>query len=1081
MAETDILLTTGLDTKDAYKDAEHLQKEIEDIFKSRKGVQSATLTSIEIQMKKLSQQSNELRTSMQEMLDIHADYSDVTSQFSSLYNEIQALEDKMFDFSTPMSDEELDEIQNKMVELYDEMAPLLSQMEELEQFQVPTEEFAALQEQYKNLMSEVEKGNIKYSKAQEELDKLEKEMNKMRMAGTAMVAPESLEEFQKYQTKLDSVNDKMKQLIIRHNEASKSGTKTFSRLSGTLNTLKTAISKVVTGFKKLLGHFTGIKRTTSGPSNPFKSLLRNLLRFGLGLASIYMLVNKLRAAVKEGFSNLYKDNKAFKKSVDSLKGSLTTFKNSLAAAFQPIVSVAIPHIQKLVDWMTQLMQQVAKFSAAITGQKYYMKAIKQTGDAAEKAQKQLAGFDKLNVINSDGTGAGTMFEEVPLEDAQEMLDKFKKLFSLEGLYGLGKTFAEKINQFLENIQWSKIKQKADEVGRKFATLLNGWIDNLHWENIGTTLAEIFNTIFSFLYRFVSTLHWDKIGKGIADAIMGFFENTDFDKIADTIAGAINGMSKLVANLLNFTDFKKIGTKIGEFLNRTIKKINWKRLGENLKNLVVGLADIVINLMKAVDWEDVGNKIGEFLKEFFEGEPNPLLKVGEALWEALKAAVKVFAGVAKENPLAAIIIGGLLAAKTLSLFTAVGTTLGLSLNGGLLSAITTGAAGIVSSFGKLLGGGLINLFGIQGASFITGTIAPLVATALAGLGIGYLVDTYLLDPLGVGIDNWYDDQQQKAAEEAAEWADHTADVATTAWNSGLEAAANELDWTWLTDAMDVEGHDEAWDKLVIDVEDGIRRMNAAGVDLSDTAAVLEYIGNPLKAGWLDSNAKQYIQMLSEDWDNLSTSTQNALLGIEQVSETQSRALQASEAAAKEYAQSMSDTYNSTIDGMIEDTATQTNSLTTLYLTLKGNLKSIFNSIIGGSEKMSNGVADGINGIANSLNSMRFTLPDWIPGVGGKSLSFNIPRVSKISIPKLAQGAVIPPNKEFLAMLGDQKQGTNIEAPLDTIKQAFAEVMMQMGGTSDNSDIVINIDGDEVFRVIRDKDRVFKKSTGRSAFA
>ena len=48
------------------------------------------------------------------------------------------------------------------------------------------------------------------------------------------------------------------------------------------------------------------------------------------------------------------------------------------------------------------------------------------------------------------------------------------------------------------------------------------------------------------------------------------------------------------------------------------------------------------------------------------------------------------------------------------------------------------------------------------------------------------------------------------------------------------------------------------------------------------------------------------------------------------------------------------------------------------------------------------------------------------------------ISVPQIPYLAQGAVIPPNKEFMAILGDQKQGTNVEAPLDTIKQALREV-------------------------------------------
>lgn len=60
----------------------------------------------------------------------------------------------------------------------------------------------------------------------------------------------------------------------------------------------------------------------------------------------------------------------------------------------------------------------------------------------------------------------------------------------------------------------------------------------------------------------------------------------------------------------------------------------------------------------------------------------------------------------------------------------------------------------------------------------------------------------------------------------------------------------------------------------------------------------------------------------------------------------------------------------------------------------------------------------------------------------------------NIPMLAQGAVLPANKPFLAMVGDQKNGTNVEAPLDTIKQALAEVMAQYG----NGDVNVNISGD-----------------------
>ena len=49
------------------------------------------------------------------------------------------------------------------------------------------------------------------------------------------------------------------------------------------------------------------------------------------------------------------------------------------------------------------------------------------------------------------------------------------------------------------------------------------------------------------------------------------------------------------------------------------------------------------------------------------------------------------------------------------------------------------------------------------------------------------------------------------------------------------------------------------------------------------------------------------------------------------------------------------------------------------------------------------------------------------------------MSFYKIPKLAQGAVLPPNQPFLSVVGDQRNGTNIEAPLDTIRQAVAEVM------------------------------------------
>lgn len=104
-----------------------------------------------------------------------------------------------------------------------------------------------------------------------------------------------------------------------------------------------------------------------------------------------------------------------------------------------------------------------------------------------------------------------------------------------------------------------------------------------------------------------------------------------------------------------------------------------------------------------------------------------------------------------------------------------------------------------------------------------------------------------------------------------------------------------------------------------------------------------------------------------------------------------------------------------------------------------VKGAVNSLIGFINGMLSGIVDGLNGAIDVLNKLSIDVPDWVPVVGGNHLGFNVSHITAPQIPYLAQGAVIPANREFLAVLGDQSHGTNVEAPLDTIKQAVAEVM------------------------------------------
>lgn len=109
---------------------------------------------------------------------------------------------------------------------------------------------------------------------------------------------------------------------------------------------------------------------------------------------------------------------------------------------------------------------------------------------------------------------------------------------------------------------------------------------------------------------------------------------------------------------------------------------------------------------------------------------------------------------------------------------------------------------------------------------------------------------------------------------------------------------------------------------------------------------------------------------------------------------------------------------------------------------------------------NAIIRALNWLIDKANKISFTVPSWVPGLGGKHIGVNIPKINELQIPKLAQGAVIPPNREFMAVLGDQKHGTNIEAPLDTIKQAVAEVLGQ--GSERPITIIVQMDGKEMFR-------------------
>lgn len=114
------------------------------------------------------------------------------------------------------------------------------------------------------------------------------------------------------------------------------------------------------------------------------------------------------------------------------------------------------------------------------------------------------------------------------------------------------------------------------------------------------------------------------------------------------------------------------------------------------------------------------------------------------------------------------------------------------------------------------------------------------------------------------------------------------------------------------------------------------------------------------------------------------------------------------------------------------------------------------------------------VVRGLNMISFDIPSWVPFIGGGHFGFNIQKAPQI--PYLAQGAVIPPNREFMAVLGDQTRGNNIEAPEDLIRKIVRE---ETAGNGD-WDLNITFAGDlaQLIRYLEPKITAQQRKTNRA---
>lgn len=704
------------------------------------------------------------------------------------------------------------------------------------------------------------------------------------------------------------------------------------------NTAKKSFDKINKSAKKSNGFLSTM-------ASRFKGLALSLLLFN----QISKAFNALARSIKEGFENLYNEVESFKNAVDGLKASSMTLKNSFAAAFRPLVEMAIPYIQKVVEWLTILMDKLGQFIALAMGQKTYTKAIKQTTAALKdqnKAQnRQLSSLDKLNNLTSDkdggaGAGVGDMFEEVPLDN------KLPSIF-------------EKITEYAQKIK--------DIFAQGFWDGLGDW--EYRWESIKSSIASIKDSLVDI---------WTD--SGVLSAADRWTRSVTYmlgSLVGSTASIGLTVADNILGGIANYLEQNK--DRIKEYLI-SIFDI-WEEVNYMFSDLFQSIAYVFEAFASEQGQQLTANIIGIF---------------ADAFMGITELASKVFRNIAQ------IIIKP---------FTDNKEAFRTALEGFLrvLSEVTgTIKQGIDDTFAKLnevydehfkpffdsIANGLSDTVG-KFMEFWNGSVQP------------------ILDEWAESFDILWKEHIQPAIDKFIELLGKAADFLKAVWENVLKPF---IDWI-IENVLPV----------VLPIIDGI--VKALGIAFGAIADVVGGIIDII-GGILDFLTGVFTGDWEKAWDGIV----------------------------------------SIFDGVWEA------------------IKGIVNGILGVVEALANGVINGINFVIGALNGLSFDLPDWLPGdLGGKTLGFNIPELSNISIPRLATGTVVPPNREFMAILGDNKREPEVVSPISTMKQAVLEAIAEAGGIGENATkeisitIPVVINGREIARAVQKIDLEQFMRTGKGLFA
>ncbi|WP_161846030.1 hypothetical protein [Pseudoflavonifractor sp. 524-17] len=676
----------------------------------------------------------------------------------------------------------------------------------------------------------------------------------------------------------------------------------------------------------------------------------------------------------------------------------------------------------------------------------------------------------------------------------------------ENLLGFADSFNEFNQKLYDAFTFPGLKDRVQQLGVELAKAFNDLVVAIDWELWGKKLGAGLNLGLQFLVNLLYTFDWIGFGNKLAEFINGAVSEIDWAAVGQLLflkfKLALEIMSGLILNL----DMAQLGQAasniiIGFFnsMEETIRKIDWYKIGAQ-----------IAEFLNNIDWAGVISAVAGAIKEavpaileaisgfIANADPDTLLVAAAFLASKLLGGLitKVLLPLGKE--IVSKLIGNLV-----SEISGSGIGAFLSKIGGVIAKIAPVFGGIatlisgivlaVTNFFSMLAGGfdwLKEILMIVGAAFAAvGAVilgAPaLVAAAVAGIVAAVMTAIVVIkenwdaiakffSQLWENIKNWAIDTWNGIRDYwsgVGEWWNENVIQPVTQFFSDMWNAITQFASDTWAGIQDVWSAVSTWFSETIieplktffsDFWENIKQF------ASDAWTNIQTVWSVV-CSWFNENIIEPVKKFFSDmWENVKQLASDAWAGIQQIWSVVTGWFDTN--IIKPVTGFFSGMWNGIKDGA---SALWSNIVSVWQsagewfrahvaepignaFEAAGNfIKGIFNGVIGGVEWLINSAIRGVNWLISQLNKISFNVPDWVPGIGGKDFGFNIRPVSEVSLPRLANGAVIPPNQQFAAILGDQRSGKNIEAPIALIRQAVTEGIQAAGGSGSNQPIQVNV--------------------------